>query len=113
MVKITDSRLSLGPFARYYVTSGKAMPFLEAGLGFGNVTKKDIYNNDETKETHNISNFYAGPGIAVFISDNVALKALIKYNLSKEKYTDGQGSSVSEISLSSGDIFLSVGIHPY
>lgn len=104
------TRLAVGPFARYYLALGQVYPFIEAGINFGSANYISSFNNSETRTTHRLNNMGAGPGVAFFVADNVAVEALVKYNRSVEKY-DGSGGS--EIKMTTGGILVAVGVQAY
>jgi opacity protein-like surface antigen len=87
--KYTDktSILGAGPFVRYYVSSGKVLPFLELGGLFGSVTSKSSGMGSSETDKSGISGFGGGAGFAAPLGDNVTFDVMIVYNsfTSKDK----------------------------
>ncbi|PUZ30621.1 porin family protein [Chitinophaga costaii] len=85
---------SVSPFARYYFDdkklefSKRARFFLEANVGFAGTNTKDKITDASTSTNGLAIGF--GPGLAYFITPNVALEALLKYDL-----TVGFGNSTT------------------
>lgn len=84
----------ISPFARYYFDdkrlefSQRARFFLEANVGFAGTNLKDK-TTDASTSTNGL-NIGFGPGLAYFITPNVALETLLKYDL-----TVGFGNSTT------------------
>lgn len=94
----TTYSYGLGPLARYFLQSEKvgtlkkAMFFLEANAGFeGNSTTKGGGST-------NGLGFGIGPGVSYFITPNIGLEALLKYNgiagFGSRGYTDNLGFGI-------------------
>lgn len=76
----TKNQYGFGAFGRYYAEPGEVKNplrhgrfFAEANAGFGGVSQK-------TQPTTNGFNFGFGPGYAYFITPNIGLEGLLKYN---------------------------------
>lgn len=88
----TDFIYGIGAFGRYFIkdksieVSRRARWFLEASAGFNGVNTKA---GDVSTNTNGLGIGF-GPGIAYFITPNVGLEALLKYDL-----TVGFGSSTT------------------
>lgn len=82
--------IGVGPFARFYLPSGKVLPFFEVSglLGFGDnkSTSNSSSFNSDIKE--NIIGFFGGFGIAAPLSEKVTFDALVGYNSVTQKYKD-------------------------
>lgn len=89
----TRFNYGIGAFGRYYIKdkrielTNKTRWFLEANAGFNGVNTKA--GDQESTNTNGLGLGF-GPGLAYFITPNIALEALLKYNL-----TVGFGSSVT------------------
>lgn len=89
----TDFTYSVGPFGRYYFSDKKLQLlkqsrfFLEGNVGFEG-RNYDLKNGPSTS-TNGLGIGF-GPGLAYFLNQNIALEALLKYNL-----TVGFGSSTT------------------
>lgn len=82
----------IGPLARYFVTDGipafkKAKFFVEANAGFQGV------NSTVNHSTTNGLGFGVGPGVSYFITPNIGLEAIVKYDgivgFGSNTYTNG------------------------
>lgn len=88
----TDFLYGIGAFGRYYIkdkdieVSKRARWFLEANVGFNGINRKV---GDVSTNTNGLGVGF-GPGLAYFITPNVALEGLLKYDL-----TVGFGSSTT------------------
>lgn len=88
----TDFLYGIGAFGRYYVADKKveidkkARWFFEASAGFNGVNKKA---GDVSTNTNGLG-LGIGPGLAYFITPNIGLEGLLKYDL-----TVGFGSSTT------------------
>lgn len=88
----TDFIYGIGAFGRYFLkdksieVSKRARWFLEASAGFNGVNTKA---GDQSTNTNGLGLGF-GPGLAYFITPNVGLEALLKYDL-----TVGFGSSTT------------------
>ncbi len=89
----TRFNYGIGAFGRYYIKDkriellNKTRWFLEANAGFNGVNTKA--SNVASTNTNGLGLGF-GPGLAYFVTPNIALEALLKYNL-----TVGFGSSVT------------------
>lgn len=89
----TRFNYGIGAFGRYYIKDkriellNKTRWFLEANAGFNGVNTKA---GDQASTNTNGLGLGFGPGLAYFVTPNIALEALLKYNL-----TVGFGSSVT------------------
>jgi outer membrane protein len=101
---------TVGPFVRYYIPLGEVYPFIEGGVGFGSVTYKNSLNNVETKTTHGLMDIGVGPGLAVFVTDNVAIEGLLRFIRSSERY-DFPPST--EVRIIDSGMQLSIGVQAY
>lgn len=98
----TGISYGIGPLGRYYISdpnielTRKARFFLEAHVGIEGT-------NPASGSTTNGLGFGVGPGLAYFITPNIALETLVKYNgragFGSEAYT--------------GDISLNIGFQIY
>lgn len=94
----TTYSYGLGPLARYFLQSEKvgslrkAMFFLEANAGFEGSSKTRVNGVKGTGGSTNGLGFGFGPGVSYFITPNIGLEALVKYNgivgFGSETYTD-------------------------
>ena len=78
--KYSQTMFGAGPFARYYVPSEKARPFIEVNGSFGSVISKYEPKDGETSEDKaSIMSFGGGIGIAVPINDKVTFDVMAGY----------------------------------
>ncbi len=88
----TEFNYGIGAFGRYYFTDKdleilkQTRWFLEVDLGFRGTN----YKINSVSSSTNGLGFGFGPGLAYFITDNIALEGLLKYNL-----TAGFGNSTT------------------
>ncbi len=94
----TQFSYNIGPLVRYYFTKSEVGEFVkhttvfaEANVGIGGT------NNSKNKVSTNGFNAGLGPGLAYFVTENVALEASAKLNL-----TAGLGNSTMALSPSIG-----------
>ncbi|UYQ93680.1 porin family protein [Chitinophaga horti] len=85
--KTTAVNYGIGAFGRYYINdknvefSKRSKFFLEGNLGFtGNNTKTKVGGAETSVETNGLGIGF-GPGLAYFITPNIGLEALVKYDL--------------------------------
>lgn len=91
-------KYGIGPLARYYVLSSdlnllkQTRFFLEANVGF------EGSNNTISDSDTNGLGFGVGPGITYFITNNIGLEAMLKYNglvgFGSETYKNGLNLSI-------------------
>lgn len=90
----TSSNVSIGPFVRYYYQMGKIAPFFEASFGIGNSKSTDKYSSAPALVTRVKGNVWGfGPGIAVFLNNNIAIEGSMMYKIlnSKDNYKVSTG----------------------
>lgn len=80
----------VGPFARYYFTTDAqtVRPIVHASFNYLS-TKNKIAN--VASSTNTGSNYFLGGGAAMFISNNVSIDALMGYDHTKYKNSNGSG----------------------
>ncbi len=81
------SSLNIGPFTRYYFHGSKARPFGEFDLDFQSTKLSTSLGSS----TESAVGFFIGGGIALFISDNVALETIMGYKNTKVENQAGTG----------------------
>lgn len=96
-VKTNAVNYGVGAFGRYFINdkrvefSKRSKFFLEGNVGFvGSNSKTKVDGNKTSSVSTNGLGIGFGPGLAYFITPNVGLEALVKYNLGV-----GFGSSVT------------------
>jgi opacity protein-like surface antigen len=97
----SHSTLSVAPFVRYYINTNRIAPFAEVMAGTNWLTDKSNFSG--TESTHkSSSSFYAvGMGLNYFISRDVALEGILRYN-------DNEGESKAYLDFDLGlQFFLS------
>lgn len=72
----SSTTFGLIPFGRYYLGEGNTRFFLQAQVGFQS-TKTDSGFGDSTASG---PLFGAGPGVAIFLNQNVAIEGILAYN---------------------------------
>ncbi|MCK5731069.1 MAG: outer membrane beta-barrel protein, partial [Draconibacterium sp.] len=79
---------AVGPFARYYITDGKIVPFVEAEATFGNYkdTWESSYSDGESKEK--LSIYSVGGGLAFIINKFISVDCLVGYKTISIKDSD-------------------------
>ena len=70
---------SAGPFVRYYIPTGKVMPFFEFGATIGTVNNKDKYSGGTNDYKQSISTIGGGVGVAVPLGDRVSFDGMLEY----------------------------------
>lgn len=73
----SSTTFGLIPFGRYYLGTGNTRLFLQAQVGFQS-TKTDFGGGDDATSSGSI--FGAGPGVAIFLNEHVAIEGLLAYN---------------------------------
>lgn len=82
------TRFGIGPFVRYYVgTPGGIRPFLQGDADFSSTKSK----TGTVSSTSTGTNFFFGPGAAIFLNRNVALEGLAGYSHTANKNQKGSG----------------------
>lgn len=83
------NNIGLGPFVRYYLGSGKALPFLEARGGWGRYQSRyEEPGGVERKYTDHIGYGGLGIGLAYFLTPSVGLEPLLSYDIyGEDSYT--------------------------
>lgn len=86
----TTTIIGVGPFARFYLPSGKVLPFFEASglLGFGDDKSTSNYSGSSSDSKLNIVGFFGGAGIAAPLGEKVTFDVLVGYNTATQKYKD-------------------------
>lgn len=79
---------AIGPFARYYITDGKIVPFIEAEATFGNY--KDTWNssNSDGESKEKLSIISVGGGLAFFINNFISVDCMVGYKTFNIKESD-------------------------
>jgi hypothetical protein len=77
----------IGPFTRYYFHGTKARPFGEFDLDFQSAKLSTSLGSS----TESAIGFFIGGGVALFISDNVALETIMGYKNTKVENEPGTG----------------------
>lgn len=97
--KNTDTDISLGPFGRIYLFGGDLKMLIDAEMSY-------IYNRRKVSDVSDTSHgfqFFGGPGLSYFLSDNVSLDVVLGYNYR----TFGEDAASSNLKLVAGfQIFL-------
>ena len=79
----TSTDFLAGPFARYYVPLGNQdfYFFVEGSLGFGTTsTSETPESGEEVEGSGSLFGGGGGPGLTVFVGDQIALEGLLRYN---------------------------------
>lgn len=76
----TKNQYGLGAFARYYAKPGDVDNLLKHGRFFGEANAGFLGISQKSQPTTNGFNFGFGPGYSYFITPNIGLEGLIKYN---------------------------------
>lgn len=81
-VKSTRSTFifGVGPFARYYVPTGKVLPFFELGTSIGSVNSKSAYGSSTNDTKMSLIIIGGGGGIAAPLGDRLTFDVLLGYN---------------------------------
>ena len=77
--KFTTTGMMAGPFMRYYIPSGKVLPFVEGNATFGFANSKDEYSGGSSIKKYGLNSFGAGLGIAVPIGEKVTFDLMAGY----------------------------------
>lgn len=79
--KSSTTLFAAGPFARYYIPSGKIYTFLEASAVFGSETEKDNYGSDDHSTFKiGVTNYGGGVGLAIPIGNKATFDTMVGYN---------------------------------
>lgn len=73
------SLYTAGPFVRYYITTGKVLPFIELGGSLGLANNKDDYYNNSNELKQSILMLEGGVGVAVPLGDRVSFDGMLDY----------------------------------
>lgn len=77
--------IGIGPFVRYYMGAGKAVPFLEAKGGWNHSRYRyEAPIGIERKETQNYGYGGLGLGLAYFLTPSVGLESLLSYDIYRQ-----------------------------
>ncbi len=68
-----------GPFVRYYIPTGKVLPFIEMGGSLGLTNNKYEYFNNTDEYKQSISMLEGGVGIAAPLGDHITFDAILDY----------------------------------
>jgi hypothetical protein len=100
--------IGIGPFVRYYMGAGKAVPFLEArgGLNFSRYRYEEP-GGIERKETQNYRYGGLGLGLAYFITPSIGLESILSYDANRSSSSNSMGSNTS------GQLNLNIGFQIY
>ncbi|QHT66843.1 outer membrane beta-barrel protein [Rhodocytophaga rosea] len=82
--------IGIGPFVRYYLGAGKAIPFLEARGGWNHYQSKYKEPNGTTRKDRQNSGYGGlGLGLAYFLTPTIGLESLLSYDLYRQNsYTN-------------------------
>ena len=80
-VKFTQTIVSAGPFARYYIPGTTVLPFLEVNGAIGRINNKIDFggNNNPEDNISNLTTFGGGAGIAAPLGEKVTLDVSVGY----------------------------------
>ena len=84
------SFLGIGPFARYYLPSGKLLPFAEINSLFGTRSQETSGSGIQVDTNFSVANFGGGLGLAFLLGERSSLDLVASYNSTtlKEDQTD-------------------------
>jgi len=68
-----------GPFVRYYIPTGKILPFIELGGSLGLTNNKYEYFNNTDEYKQSISMLEGGVGVAVPLGERVSFDGMLDY----------------------------------
>ena len=106
--KWKESKILIGPFARYYYPLEKFHPFGEATYLFGG------YKNSSMDKRQGSSVIGIGGGVAVPIGEIISIDAVLKYVRATEKWeVSSNGSSGGTMREITGGIGFNIGISFY
>ncbi len=104
----SGSGIGIGPFVRYYFNLSKPMlkPLATAGISFFTASfKPDVGEKSTTYST----DFFVGPGLALFINEYIAVEGLLLFEQDKNNFELG-GVKVDDKQL---DLSFNVGLQIY
>lgn len=78
--KNTLTIMSVGPFARFYMSKENVRPFFELNSSFGTVKEKYKYEGGSDDSSSNLRALGAGFGIAAPLGDRVTFDVMIDYS---------------------------------
>jgi hypothetical protein len=70
----------IGPFARYYVPTGKVLPFFELGTSVGSMKNKSTYGSSTNEDNSGIFIIGGSLGIAAPLGDRASFDVSLGYN---------------------------------
>lgn len=105
--QINMTTLSAGPFLRYYIPTGKVLPYFEVGGTYG-ITNSKIKSdgNDQDGSKSGLMSFGGGIGISVPLGDRVAFDLMAGYNSLTSKNKENNENNARTIM---GDLGLRIG----
>ncbi len=93
--KFTVTVFSLEPQARYYFPVAKAVPFLEAGVSYGQLkTKTEGSGFFDGEDKTNITTFRGGAGLALFFNPSASADFTLSYQGGNMKDPDVDDSKI-------------------
>lgn len=83
--KTTFTTFAAGPFARYYISGSKIMPFFEINSQFGSLSSTSEYMGSSSSYSSSIRSIGGGAGLAVKVGEKVTFDMMAVYNSLSEK----------------------------
>lgn len=83
-----SSFFGVGPFARYYFSSKKILPFAEINTLFGTRSQETSGSGLETDTKFSVANFGGGLGLAFLLGERSSLDLMASYNATSLKEND-------------------------
>lgn len=75
-----NSFIGIGPIVRYYIPTGKLLPFAEINSLFGNRKQSVTGQGVDTENKYTVSNFGGGLGLAFLLGEKSSLDLGLNYN---------------------------------
>lgn len=106
----TTTQLLTGPFVRYYFGLNEdVFLFLEGSAGFGLTSTRENGRNISIS----VLNVGAGPGLAFFVNDFIAVEGVAKYNFINSSYSSNYGGSDVTVTDISHNVNFQLGFQFY
>ena len=94
--KSNSTKLTAGPFVRYYIPTKKVLPFAEAMYSVGTYKNSLEWDGEDNNEKYQIQLYSVGIGVAVPLGEKVSFDALVGYQsaIYKDKEHDTNNQKV-------------------
>lgn len=95
----------VGPFIRYYLNFDKANPFISVGYNY--CENENLVVDENTT----VNQYVFSGGLDYFITDNVALEAILSYRLNNHKLPEAYSVYYKNLEIKSKTFMIGVGFN--